>query len=805
MEIKTYDNKRFDNYDMGGLDRSVVKGQFENGCADPYIMRYNGMFYLYITTSGLTNFGLRAWKSKDLLHWKKCTGKGCKEGYVVKEYDDGGRFTRNAYAPEVYYYNGKFYLIISPGEAAVSPTRGHRILVSNSPEGPFEKYTDQIDLKIDGTVLIDDDETVYFAHATPKGITIHHIEDMKALTAGAIIPASDGTGAWTEGPGLCKIRGWYYLTYTGCHYQTPGYQVLYAVTDKLDPKNDTTVANSFIRGANNPILLNCDKEEGHVGLGHSINFLGPDLDSTYICYHNLDHLFADGMTHRSFNIDRLLASEGYMTGTSNITGSIYPKWPFFQSYSLKEGFEEKGNLYLSSESSKKRFTAEYNVKRGEGTVMLFSYKDENNYGFLKADYRGHSLILGEKKNGVEKVLATGALKLTYSYKDNQTFRLAYDGTMNVYFNNMLKITLKYDFNEGKIGYLFTKSKAIIGYSAISDEANGSSDRNEIKQALGDVPACLYQIDGGTTSLSEGSGARKVGGVGEFNYTTELYFAKKGDVASYPINVKDTDLYGINLTLNKKALGEKVVVAIDGKEYVLSLPKPFEVEEDVVRVLVKVGMIEKGVHNVEIKAPYDGFSIVSFSFAKMVEEETFKNDLKKNADGITFRREGYFFNEDQEELHVSGKRAFASFTSRRVKDFELNLDLKITDSDTKAPIGVIFRQNHYAPHEVPGQNFIDFNTHIQGYFLEMGKDSVSLWRYNFGNTKSYLIKEVASPRKLNVLYHLRIVAIDNTFEIYIDNELIMKVSVAVAFTHGAVGLYSIYGSGSYKNIDFKTLG
>ncbi len=809
IKIKTLDNKNFNNYDCGGFDKSVVKGQFSNGCADPYIYRYNGYYYLYITTSGLTNFGLRAWKSKDLLNWEPIKNKGMKEGYVVKEVDENGRYTRNAYAPEVYYYNGKFYLIVSPGEAAVSPTRGHRVLVADSPEGPFEKYSDQIDAKIDGTVLIDDDEHILFFHATPKGITVHRFHDFKAFTQGDIIPASDGTGAWTEGPGICKIRGWYYLTYTGCHYQTPGYQVLYAVTDKIDYYNDFNISRSFIRGANNPILLNCDKDEGHVGLGHSINFMGPDMDSYYICYHNLDALFEDGMTHRSFNIDRLLVNHGFMTGTSNKEGGIYPKFPFFSSYSLNEGFEKVDSFYLSTLESKQRFTAEFNVKEGENTDVVFSYVDKENYMLIRPDYENRKIYLIKVAAGTETIVEEGSLAVDYSYKHNQTFRVAYDGTLNVYFNNMLKITTKIDLAKGKVGYLVKGNVPLVGYTAISDEANGSSDCSEIKQILGEIPAVLHLKDNAygdfvPFKLTKEEPVTVVGGVGEYNYTEQLNL-NKGDFVRYPVNVKEDGYYGLNVILNKQHLGKKVAIALDDEEYkTFELPAKFDVEDDVVRVMVRYGKLTKGVHMISIKCVEDEFSLVSFSFAKITEKETFVNDLSSNADGITFVREGYQYSKEDKELQVSGKRAFASFTSQLVKDFELNVDMKIMPSETNAPVGIIFRQDNYAPHEVPGQNFIDFNTHIQGYFLELGLEKISISKYNFGNTKSYIIKEEPFSGELNKYYKVKIIVVDNTIKVFVDDKLAIETNVSTGFTRGAVGLYSIWGSGAYKNIDFKTL-
>ncbi|MBO5649008.1 MAG: family 43 glycosylhydrolase, partial [Clostridia bacterium] len=109
---------------------------------DPFVMRYNGMYYLYNTTAGTD-----CWTSEDLINWTyagKCTSDA---------------FTMIPYAPEVTYYNGKFYMCTSPDGL------GHYILESDSPTGPFVTVTDNFGLSIDGNIFIDDNGDWYFTSA----------------------------------------------------------------------------------------------------------------------------------------------------------------------------------------------------------------------------------------------------------------------------------------------------------------------------------------------------------------------------------------------------------------------------------------------------------------------------------------------------------------------------------------------------------------------------------------------------------------------------------------------------------------
>ncbi len=800
-QVKYFDNTRFNNFDNGGLDKSVVKGQFPTGCADPYIFRYNGMYYLYVTTSGLTNYGLRAWKSKDLLNWEKCQGKGLPLGYVIDDKDENGRYTQNAYAPEVYYINGKFYMIISPGPMAVSDLRGHRILVSDSPEGPFEAHTEQLDKRIDGSLLIDDDEKIYFGHATPFGITLHDIsDDLKTLGDSAMIKTTDGTGAWTEGPGFMKVRGYYYVTYTGCHYQTPGYQVMYAATDKLDKKNIESIANSFKRGANRIVLLNCDKDEGHVGLGHSINFLGPDLDSYYICYHNLDHLYEDGMTHRSFNIDRLLIQNGLMTGEQNLTGSIYPKWPFFESYG-EEGFVKEGNKLLSKKSSLERFTAEFNSANGGDVKYLFSYLDEKNYCYVHFDYEGHNVKCIHVKDGFETVLGEGKLRLNYSINNNQTIRVAYDGVLNIYFNNLLKISVKAKLAPGKIGYQFEKEDIVIGYSAISSEANGSSDSHEFKQALCEIPANTYLHEKGEYQLKDEKLYSLSSLNSPYNYVKEVVFKEKYDFVRYLVNFKENTSYGIVLTINKKHLGKSLAVAIDDEETrVIKLPEMFAVDEDVVKVFVPFGNVSKGLHLLKIQNVEEEFALISFAFVPYRNEFKYENKLDQNNKGINYITNGYHFDKENKELAVEGRRDFAYISHQRMTDLIMEADIRLDSvTEPKGSIGIMVRQNNYAYSDVPKQDFKDANSHIQGYYLEVKPNKVALSKYNFGDVKSYELASKEFDNLLNQYHHYRVEIIGNTLKVFMDGKILLETSDPLPFATGAASIYSYRCKGAYRNI------
>src|SRR5690606_15583824 len=122
-------------------------------------------YYLYCSTKD-GRPGIKGWSSEDLIHWTP-------EGLVTED-----PITTGAYAPEVVYWNGYFYMYTSPAG------NGHYVLRSDSPTGPFEVQTENLGLSIDGSVFIDDNGKWYFTHAGDQGIVIHPMTDPYTMDLG---------------------------------------------------------------------------------------------------------------------------------------------------------------------------------------------------------------------------------------------------------------------------------------------------------------------------------------------------------------------------------------------------------------------------------------------------------------------------------------------------------------------------------------------------------------------------------------------------------------------------------------------
>lgn len=303
---------------MGTYQNPIQKhGDF----ADPFVLRYNGIYYLYCT-----NPGVLCWTSADLIHWTP-------QGPVVPEEEFPGLVP---FAPEVVCNNGSFYMYTSPHGL------GHYVLKSNSPLGPFHKITENIGHSIDFSVFVDEDEKWYAYWADDKGILGCEMTSPTQFGPPHYIGAF--LHGWTEGPFVVKQDGKYHLTYTGNHFLSKGYRVQGAVSDApLGPYTDYP---------HNPLLI---RTQGQVvGLGHSSTVLGPDLQSFYIFYHNLNPDCT-----RDLNLDAVtfFKDESYVLGPS-VMPLPCPALPDYSGFCTAEDDEKwtcrigswhrKGDIRLSS-------------------------------------------------------------------------------------------------------------------------------------------------------------------------------------------------------------------------------------------------------------------------------------------------------------------------------------------------------------------------------------------------------------------------------------------------------------------------
>jgi beta-xylosidase len=260
--------------------------------AGPFLLYHEGMYYIYCTSENSRwllepnafdtdkngSDGFDVYSSSDLQNWQ------CHGFCLTKENVMGEKWF---WAPEVYYHNGKFYMLYSSEEHMA-------IAVSDSPLGPFVAHSDGWlrEIKsIDGHLMFDDNGDIYIYYVRLEyGNQIHVAkmsQDLKRIEKDDDILLIKAEEPWesmdclvAEGPYVLKHKGKYYMTYSCNHTRSPDYAMGYAVAE--------CPTGPFVKYEGNPILHRNGKI---VGVGHSSMCVNPDKGIMLCAYHchNIDN------------------------------------------------------------------------------------------------------------------------------------------------------------------------------------------------------------------------------------------------------------------------------------------------------------------------------------------------------------------------------------------------------------------------------------------------------------------------------------------------------------------------------------
>ena len=141
---------------MGSFGETYLNPVYPHSFPDPFVLKYLGRYYAYATGHAPDGRIFEAITSTDLVNWETLGG-------AMDPLETGEPFY---WAPEVTYYNGKFYLYYSVGNEKFMTLR---VAVSNRPDGGFAdagvKLTSQ-DFAIDAHVFRDDDGSWWMFYAT---------------------------------------------------------------------------------------------------------------------------------------------------------------------------------------------------------------------------------------------------------------------------------------------------------------------------------------------------------------------------------------------------------------------------------------------------------------------------------------------------------------------------------------------------------------------------------------------------------------------------------------------------------------
>jgi len=787
------------------------------GIGDPFIMKFNGLYYLYPSTRDIDT-GIKCWSSPDLLNWKY-------EGLCSTD-----AITKAAYAPEVHYWNGQFYMYTSPAG------NGHYVLTSSSPTGPFKNVTGNLGKSIDGTIFIDDDARMYFYHADQSGIlgcpmpTPTTIGDDFSLNAQIGNGLTEGNN-WTEGPTVFKRNDIYYMIYTGNHVWSKGYRIEYA-SSKTGPISSYTPASS-----QNPVILNSEGDV--VGLGHGSIFVGPDLDSYYITYHNLAGDFGYG-PYRNLNFDRMAwngdkmlvlgptsyaqqvprmpeASDRFNRATIG-TDWIIPSggaWAVSTTPFLTQGATNATYAKaIFSPVTGIDFTAEFNVKRitsGNSSALygaVFGYVDEQNYALVQLNSATNKLEIYLLSANSPSVPVSVALPAGFNFSALHTLRIEkQQTTLKLFLDGMKKASIQTNISAGKTGYFTHLCSADFGCIAFSNLVNGSGIFDVYKPIPGTIDAVHYNSGG------EGVGYHDItpdntGGKYIRNDNVDISDCTEGGCCissnqtgewyAYNVNIQSTSEYILGLRYATYMDHAQVRIWQGDKDVsgIIELPNTGGLDNWQTFSIKKLALTT-GNQKIKVETVNGEFDFVSMQFSK---SDTTANIVSDNFDtgfsAIWNYDEGIGYI-DKGTARINGyeKRTIGNVNW---SDYTVEADVKF---NAGMDAGLILRVNNPALGG-PGDDAQLGTDFYQGYYVAFKNGTIKLDKQNYNSVN---LAVAGGSYQLNKWYHLKAVANDGNFKIYVDDMANPKINYTDnrPFLTGKAGIRVHNCDASFDNFRITT--
>ena len=721
----------------------TVEGQYppitgatdDYGIGDPFVMRWNGMYYMYPSTC---EDRVRVYTSRDLINWTY-------EGYCTK-----GRDVYFAYAPEVVYWRGSFYMLTPPSG------HGHYILKSDSPLGPFELITGNFGHSIDGSFFKTDDGQLMMLFPDNWIIKSAMLDEQTLLPS----KLASSTGAtlkhWTEGPGLFRRGDWYYLTFTGNHVCSTGYQVSFA-SRKGGPRGN------FAQREDATLLINSVYKDEFKGLGHSSNVIGPDMDSMYTAYHSLVSL---GGPARLYNLDRLFTNNGllYTSGPSNSPMPV-PDMPDVWGDAAGElhSFTETDDGYFAQISQTNIFTQEWNFTLNGGAVEVLIGQKNGADVTVRVDQTSITLYEAGKKAASEKLPEIGPEACLHTLRVENTPDILY-----LYVDDMRVLTKKNaGYTAQRIG-AYKNGDAVYSFMACTAEALGSSDNTALKRLPGGFSA-RHALNSAELTLKD--------------FGTQEELAALLGMAEYNVRIAAAGEYCFDLMVKKADSGKQIALALDGKEIWRGEVPAFTGRDKNFTFTTDHVMLPEGDHTLTVTAEDVLLNRISAFAYTPVEPMHF--DFTTKAQREQFITYGPFTQRPTNgDLRIlSGKKGFALFGAEGYTDYTLDVTFSIP-RDGSGSCGILLRTTDvsYYDAQVDDSYF--------GYAIALSDKGVMLRRSRYGQVGASPFEAVKAWETAETgSLHIEVRGCRVDIFLPGETEPLLTMDDGKALTHGMWGFFS----------------
>lgn len=779
------------------------------GVGDPYILKYKGKYWLYASTrDDLT--GVKVWSSWNLANWNY-------EGLCATD-----PVTKGAYAPEVIYYNGMFYMYTSPGG------RGHFILSSQSPTGPFVPETGNIGLSIDANVFIDDDWSLYFTYAGFPNILGKKMNN-PLVVDGPTTNTQATLNEWTEGSTIFKRNGLYYMTYTGNHVISRGYRVAYGTS--------TSPLGPYTASGQGPLVLNT--EGGFYGLGHSGTVQGPDLDTWYIAYHNKygdqgkGPIRALNIDPHGFNGDKMVVygpcnwtqptpnlPTFYDRFDRNVVGSNWQNvnggnWGVFGQELMFQDQTGNNTWYrqVSSQSTADEFIAEFNMKefgRGGDNARfgaVFAYQNEDNYARAVFSSFNNTLEVSFIQGGSVVAEEIVGLLGGWDYQKSHALRVEKkENEFKVFVDGTLQITEEVaGFSGGKIGLTTMNDHADFGYTAFSNHINGSGIFDFHKPVPGTIEAVHYNSGGegvgyhDVSSGNEGGAYRKdnvdirTNPEGGFN----IGWNSTGEWYNYNINVRNAGNYHLGIRYATAMEGTKVRFKCDGDYItdVINLQTTGGWDNWQTHIINDINL-PTGYHTFTVETIQGEFDFYSLDFDAAANFYATPDNFNAGFSGAwNYADGGWNTNGGTANLNGWGKRAIGN---TGWSNYAVEADIRCPAGGNS---GLIFRVQN------PANGLADNDSRLgtdfyQGYYVGIQTSGIQLGKQNY-NWEGLAFN--AQAMNANQWYKVRVVGVGPIIKVFVNdmNTPVIEFFDTKPILSGKAGLRVFDADASFDN--FQTMG
>ncbi|MEO8093394.1 MAG: family 43 glycosylhydrolase [Pseudolysinimonas sp.] len=263
---------------------SILQGFY----ADPNLIEFDGVFYLYPTSDGLADWAsttFSVFSSTNLVTWNDC-------GVIFSVVDDTTWANGYAWAPAIGRRNGRFYLYYTADHDNIG------VAVSESPLGPFIDSGQPLvadgtfsGRAIDPSVFVDDDGSHYLLWGNTVAHLVELNEDMVSFDPEAV--SSWDLPDFREAAWMHRRGSTYFLSWSQNDTRDEDYRVHYATSSS--PRGPWTDQGE---------LLSKHPDRGIYGTGHHSILRVPGTDDWLIAYHRFSIPGGDGH-RREVTIDHL--------------------------------------------------------------------------------------------------------------------------------------------------------------------------------------------------------------------------------------------------------------------------------------------------------------------------------------------------------------------------------------------------------------------------------------------------------------------------------------------------------------------